>query len=714
MVCGLRARGERGLSRARVEARRSWWALACVGAVCVWLAPVARADEALEARVRDALRSSPAMARRWPSRPLLDAAREVVGAEIVWAREGTRGAGATVCVIDTGVDLSHRDFRDAEGRTRARWVLDLDASPRGVHEGLELGGGAVWSRDEIDDALARGEAIAADWHGPGTAVASAVLGDDAPSVLGDDGVRAGIAPEAELVVVRALRRGTLGFHAEDVVRGARFCLDPRVSDPARTAVLLALGGHDGPHDGSSDYERAIAALTTSGAAVVVAAGNDGDAGVHAAARLVRDEPVRLVVRLPSPTIDDALVVVAIRGVREVRAARPLGALGPWSRDGRATEEGDVTLDATDPSVHYVIARGALAAGDLVIEARGARARGAGLDAWLVDARLGDPLFSPRFVGDAVIEAEEVTMPATADGVIAVGASVSRDFLAAELGPGLTLEADVVGRAPFSSRGPRVDGAPLPTLLAPGGWIVAARSSALDPSDEEALFAGSVDRFERMRRGEDRLAIAGTSLSAAIVAGAVALARATAISSRDERSLLAASARALEGAAQPHDLRVGSGVLDLPAYTALRAAPPGSVDAVEFGCTRADVTPAASDLWLTARARGGGAERVQVRARGSSTTSVLVMRDGWGQTPVALPRAAAGEVLEVEAGSGDRLEIVCAVPVVLGPGSRAPLSPAGGCRIGRSPPQAAGVLAALLVLVAVRARRPRGTRGMVRP
>ncbi len=649
--------------------------------------PIARADDAWRPHILDALAPRAiggASDRAWPASPLLEEARAAVGAELAWERGGTRGAGATICVIDTGVDLSHRDFLDDDGRTRVRWLLDLDAGPRGVHGALERGGGAVWSRDEIDAALSRGETVAPDWHGHGTSIASAAAGDDSPSVLGDPGFRAGIAPEAELVIVRALRRSTFGFHDDDVVRAARFCVEPRVSEPARTVVLLALGGHDGPHDGTSAYERAIGAITLSGAAVVAAAGNDGDLAVHAAARLVGAASAELVVRLPPPEIDDAIVAVVVRGAREVRASLDGGALTPWVVRGQASETTPFLIDATDASATYVIAHGALAAGDLVIEARGAEQADGALDAWIVEARLGAALFSPRFVGALASASEEITIPATSDGVIAVGASVSRDFLAGEDRPGLTLSADERGRALFSSRGPRVDGAPLPTLLAPGGWIVAARSMAIDPTDRESLFGGATERFEAARRGEDRLAVAGTSVAAAIVAGAVALDRSTGGGELDDRAALAASAvshRASVDSLAPYDARVGAGVLDVPGYL-IRRREAGTIDdALELGCTRETITPATRDLAVVVRSRSGGEARVRARVAGEPWSGTRAMRGGHASLPVEVPPLAIDREVVIEVEVDGRIAEACRLPV-RDPGQERPLAVGGGCSLSR--------------------------------
>lgn len=642
----------------------------------------------------------------WPRRPLLDAARASVGAEVVWNERGTRGAGATVCVLDTGVDLAARDFLDAGGRTRVRWLLDLDGAPRGVHEALERGGGAVWSRDELDAALAAGETPAPDWNGHGTSVASAAAGDDAYEGEAAPGLHAGIAPEAELVVVRALRRGTLGLADDDLVRGARFCVDPRVSAPERTVVLVALGGHDGPHDGSSPLERALSELVLRGAAVVVAAGNDGARAVHASARLVRDEPVRLALRVPAPETDDALVSVVIRGARAVRVQLP-GAAAPtaWVERGTSIDDGSLRIDATPSPASYVVWRGRLRGGVLAIEARGPGLESAdALDAWLVEARLGPTFFDAAFEGEHALAGEEATVPATAHGVVSVGASVSRGFLPGDTGPGLTLEEDEVGRARFSAGGPRVDGMPLPTLVAPGGWMVTALSGAFDPDDPEGFLGGSRARFEGQRRGLDRVAVAGTSVAAGVVAGAVALARSLEARPRDEPSLLAASATTITPSDEgPFASGRGAGLLSLPRYVALREGRSLAPDALlETGCTRTTVTPAARDVAFVARSAAGAVEVFDVVLVDGTRETILARgrtRDGWAAVPLALPPAELGRGLRVEARGVAAGAQTCALRVSSSAGSTvAPARGAGGCSASRGPrslPWLAGLVAALL-------------------
>ena len=51
---------------------------------------------------------------------------------------GATGAGVLVGVADTGLDVTHPDFFDANGNTRVAWILDLSAKAYGKYPDLEL------------------------------------------------------------------------------------------------------------------------------------------------------------------------------------------------------------------------------------------------------------------------------------------------------------------------------------------------------------------------------------------------------------------------------------------------------------------------------------------------------------------------------------------------------------------------------------------------
>lgn len=646
----------------------------------------------------------------WARAPLLDEARAAANVDMAWERFGVLGRGATVCVVDTGVDLTHRDFRDASDHTRVDWLLDLDRAPRGQNVALESRfGGAVFRGDELDAMIAASDAtLPADWHGHGTAIASVAAGDDAPPGITLPGRLAGVAPEARLVVVRALRRGTPGFEDDDVVRGATFCA--AVVDPAHAVVVLSLGGHDGAHDGTSPIELALAELVHRGLTIVVAAGNDGGSAIHAATRVAEDTAARISLHVPAPE-DTAVahVAIAVRGALSVALIDPdqnrIGVHAAADHASVVTRFGTLSADASRAGVVDLVISGdadhPLRGGAFTIEAGGP----AHLDAWIVSADLGSAPFSAVFVGPTVVAGEEITMPATCESVIAVGATVSRASLFPTDGSAvLALDADLDGRALFSSRGPSASGALRPDVLAPGGWIVAARSSAVDPTDLEALTHGRASDWSRLSQPDQRLAIAGTSASAAIVAGALALAiEAAPLDPERDRSLLAFTAS--RGSAAFTASR-GFGAIDVLAFLSARATPTSaSPTGGSLAASRAFTTPGATDVclafvadiptdaWITFTRDGTFLARAPLRA-------------GIARAHVDAGRAVAGSVVPWSAQTEDGTVIATTfTPVAWNDdGADAIASGSASCSASAGRPRALLTLLTLLCLGCVRRAR----------
>lgn len=679
--------------------------------------------------VRDALARRGALPPRWPRRPLLDVASAAVGAPVARERSGASGAGATVCVVDTGVDLAHRDLRDIDDRTRVRWLLDLDAAPRGVHADLEAqSGGAVWSGDELDAALASGGLVPRDWHGHGTAVASAAAGDDAGAGESAAGPLAGIAPAAALVVVRALRRGAAGFHDDDVARGARFCLavagrGPRPIDPRRVVIVLGLGGHDGAHDGSDPLELELASLAESGVPIVVAAGVRRGVAEHAGATLARGEEIAIPLRVPAPEGAPGARHVAVvlstgrDAPLEVALEAPDGTRTEWvgaSGTASADHDGGRLTVSAEPEprertrVVYAIATGG---GDVPRPLAGGRyevhVRGPGrFDAWIAGADVGAALLPPRFDGPLADERESIAVPATSPAVISVGAIVSRRALG-----DLVLRDDAEGDvASFSPIGPTAAGAPKPDVLAPGGLVVTALSHDVDPDDPESLFGGSAVVLAAHRVGSDRVAVHGTSFAAPIVAGALALALELAESAGErDRRLIAASATRIAGAAW--SATSGAGVLDVPRFLRMRArASNGAPDArmSSFVLTRDAVAPGAGDLWLFARVLDRDARPIDGElsiARGGATEAFAIV-GGIARAPLGVDATASGEIVEWTADAAG-VRIGSARVVVSRGDARAAIAPSGGgCA---TAPASSAPLCCAFALLALLARRRAVTR-----
>ena len=185
------------------------------------------------------------------TRPLLDVALPHVHIPALRTRRSLDGSGVVVGVVDSGIDPNHSDFA---GRILRIW--DQTIAGPGVPEGgfgLELMGPAVVaSRDQ---------------QGHGTHVAGIAAGADA--------LFTGIAPAADLVVVKA------DFNTAHIANGIRYVF--RVaSQMGRPAVVnLSLGAHFDAHDGSDDLSAIIDQESRAGCIVCCAAGNEGEANLHA-------------------------------------------------------------------------------------------------------------------------------------------------------------------------------------------------------------------------------------------------------------------------------------------------------------------------------------------------------------------------------------------------------------------------------------------------
>jgi subtilisin family serine protease len=200
------------------------------------------------------------------------------------------GAGVVIGIIDVdGFDIHHPDFyRDTpEGpRTRIRALWDQRAEGAGVPS--PWGYGVEYTAAQID-AEARSEVahsivphrpdVAPGVTNHGTHMAGIAAGNGRAS----DGKYAGVAPDAELILVNTVDSEERGFADMSKVCDAIAYIFDRAGD--RPCVIdISLGDNLGPHDGTSLVERFIdAAVEKPGRAVVVAAGNSNERGVHCVA-----------------------------------------------------------------------------------------------------------------------------------------------------------------------------------------------------------------------------------------------------------------------------------------------------------------------------------------------------------------------------------------------------------------------------------------------
>jgi len=167
----------------------------------------------------------------------------------VWAT-GVTGAGVTVAVVDTGVDLGHSDLDGA------LWTNPREVAGNGIDDD---GNGYIDDLHGWD--FVDADADPSDLNGHGTFVAGTIAAENNGSGT------TGVAHGATIMPVRVLdETGSGGFST--MVNGIRYA----TANGARV-INLSLGGSMG----SPDLQAAIRSAEAAGVLVVMAAGNSGRA-----------------------------------------------------------------------------------------------------------------------------------------------------------------------------------------------------------------------------------------------------------------------------------------------------------------------------------------------------------------------------------------------------------------------------------------------------
>jgi len=192
---------------------------------------------------------------------------------------GLTGAGTTVAIIDSGIDYTHPDFRNPDGTTRIAYLWDMSA------EGVPPPGfahGHLYTAEQLNKALAASVPFSIipqiDTIGHGTAVASVAAGNGAAS----GGRERGVAPQADIVAVKLDKGG----RTVDLMRALKFVADTARAENRPYAVNISYGTNEGAHDGKSLFEQYVDEIAARPKmSIVVAAGNEGAAGHHFAGKL---------------------------------------------------------------------------------------------------------------------------------------------------------------------------------------------------------------------------------------------------------------------------------------------------------------------------------------------------------------------------------------------------------------------------------------------
>lgn len=181
------------------------------------------------------------------------------------------GRGVFVAVIDTGIDIFHPDFIDYDGNTKIYelWDQTISGTPP-----TPFVNGNVYTREEINKALHRENGRltfeSRDNLGHGTHVASICAG------------RNGVAPEAELIVVKLGDTREMGFpRTTQMMTALQYVVDTASKLTKPVAINISYGHNYGDHRGNSLLETFVSQIASQWkCSICIGTGNEGSSGRH--------------------------------------------------------------------------------------------------------------------------------------------------------------------------------------------------------------------------------------------------------------------------------------------------------------------------------------------------------------------------------------------------------------------------------------------------
>jgi subtilisin family serine protease len=400
---------------------------------------------------------------------------------------GVTGKDVIIGIVDTGIDLTHPDFKDETGKTRILYLWDQTTGHECTNTMIDAG-----ACDQIDT------------DGHGTHVAGIAAGNGSASHY----KYVGMAPEANLIIFK-YKDDTSTFQ-DNILDGISYIEQKGTSLSRPSVINLSLGQHVDPHDGTSNFSRGLDNATGSGRIMVGAAGNEADYGIHTSGNVTQGfqtvkafyvPPVESMVRIDiwysendsmnieviTPTCGNT-GWVAPNDSRDF--ANACGNIKVSSQNNPNNGDNEILIVIENPSV-----------GRWNFSLQGSSIANGRFDAWIDDTVTFATFENP----DSSITLTDV---GSTTKVISVGSYITHHLYGDDPAAGKI--------STFSSRGPRrscstCDNVLKPEMTAPGQWIMSALSADYIPYFDDVLDTS-----------QEYILFEGTSMASPHVAGAVAL------------------------------------------------------------------------------------------------------------------------------------------------------------------------------------------------
>ena len=216
------------------------------------------------------------------------------------------GQGVIVAIIDSGIDYSHPDFRNADGTTRILYLWDQTIAgnpPEGYRNGT------LYTSQDINEALEqeeRGEQIrlvpSQDVSGHGTHVAGICVGNGRAG----NGRYRGVAYESDIIAVKLGSSVGQSFpKTTNLMEAINFVIEKAVERRQPIAVNISFGNNYGSHANVSLLEQYIDSMANRWKTnICIGTGNEGSLGHHKSGIVEEDEDT--IVELAVNTYETAL------------------------------------------------------------------------------------------------------------------------------------------------------------------------------------------------------------------------------------------------------------------------------------------------------------------------------------------------------------------------------------------------------------------------
>jgi subtilisin family serine protease len=187
------------------------------------------------------------------------------------------GKNVVIGIIDDGIDVTHPDFLDSNGKTRlkAYWNMDRDGTPP---TGYQYG--HLLTPDTLNYFIAQNAISRMNPYYMQSLLGYCYHGS---SVAGLAAGNSGVAPGADIVAVALTAFADTLLRSDRIIDGIAFIYDEAKAEGKKCVINISLGVMDGaPHDGKSMIERAIDNFCYEKPDILIctSAGNNGNTWKH--------------------------------------------------------------------------------------------------------------------------------------------------------------------------------------------------------------------------------------------------------------------------------------------------------------------------------------------------------------------------------------------------------------------------------------------------